>query len=208
MDGDGRAGARPSRRGPSTGGPRSRAAVIGTTDAHERVPPADATGEGRTRRGASLPRGPSTGGPRSRAAVMGRADAQERVPPAWPFYGRAALLRGRNGGRRTRRGASLPADRVSGRTRRGASLPRGPSTGGPAALLRGRKGGDGRDGARPSRVREPQRADPRIWGFAINFLVTALPAWAEARRGTGAPPPSRRRANALRVPPGQCSPRC
>ena len=31
--------------------------------------------------------------PRSRVA----ADAQERVPPAWPFYGRAALLRGRNG---------------------------------------------------------------------------------------------------------------
>ena len=147
----------------------------------------------------------------SRVAAMERADATGRVPPAWATRrrgGRAALLRGRNGGRRTRRGASLPADRVSGRTRRGASLPRGPSTGGPAALLRGRKGGDGRDGARPSRVREPQRADPRIWGFAINFLVTALPAWAEARRGTGAPPPSRRRANALRVPPGQCSPRC
>ena len=31
------------------------------------------------------------------AAVMGRADAQERVPPAWPFYGRAALPRGRKG---------------------------------------------------------------------------------------------------------------
>ena len=25
------------------------------------------------------------------------ADATGRVPPAWPFYGRAALLRGRNG---------------------------------------------------------------------------------------------------------------
>ena len=37
---------------------------MATTDARERVPPADATG---------------------------------RVPPVWPFYGRAALLRGRNG---------------------------------------------------------------------------------------------------------------
>ena len=52
-------------------------------------------------------------GPRSPRGRKGNTDARERVPPALPFYGRAALLRGRNG---------KPGDNRRGRNHRGFAI--------------------------------------------------------------------------------------